>query len=223
MTPSQKEGWAKAKSYFDEKKSLPGRESKKKNFDLVWQVLESIRGDGVNDYSVTVVARRLAPLGGLSAQSLRNASGVDYRKLIDIYAEAFERAPKKSGNKLESALALVSDPSVRTSIKAKLDRADQLERENERLILALKSRSIGLSPDARGARPATPPSESPSVPERAALTPRLISALAKGMNEARLKERGLTVRADGSISDSSGVVLFPPGFAEAISRLLPPL
>lgn len=221
MTPRQKEGWAKAKAYLDEKINLAERASKKKNLELVWQALESIRNDGMNDYSLATVGRRLKPLGGMGVQSLRNSSGIDYQLLIDLYAEAFQRAPEKSANKLESALALLPDSSVRAAIKAKLDRAEHLERENDRLLMALKSLSIGFAPDARDAPPAAPLNESQAVLECAPLSPRLIAALAKGMDEERLRERGLTVRPDGSITNSSGAVLFPPGFAEAIGRVLP--
>jgi tetratricopeptide (TPR) repeat protein len=222
MTPKQKDGWAKAKSYLEEKIQLSDRASKKKNLELLWQVLEGIRNDGLNNYSLAMVGRRLKPLGGMGVQSLRNSSGIDYQRLIELYEQAFQREPEKSTNKLESALALLSDSSVRAAIKAKLDRAEHLERENDRLIMALKSRSIGFAPDARGAPPAPQLNESQAVLDPARLTSRLVAALAKGMDEARLKERGLTVRPDGSITNSGGAVLFPPGFAEAIGRVLPP-
>jgi tetratricopeptide (TPR) repeat protein len=220
MTPKQKDGWATAKSYLEEKIKLSDRASKKKNLELVWQVLENIRNDGLNDYSLAMVGRRLKPLGGMGVQSLRNSSGIDYQRLIELYEQAFQRVPEKSANKLESALALLPDLSVRAAIKAKLDRAEHLERENDRLLLALKSLSIGFAPDARGAPPAPPLNESQAVLERAPLTPRLVAALVKGMDEARLRERGMTVQSDGSITHSGGAVLFPPAFAEAIGRVL---
>lgn len=206
---------ALALAFLHERKASAQQQSKKRNLDTLWAVLEEMRKEGQADYSLVAVGKRLEKAGGLKTQSLRNASGADFRRLIDLYREAFAPEPASDGGatQLERALALISDAGMRTAIKAALAESKRLKVENDRLHGAMSGLLI----------PATPPTlalRSDIQEPEIRLPKRLRDALSKGLSEGRLRERGLSVQEDGAIADMRGDLLFPPGFATAIAEVL---
>ena len=103
-------------------------------------------------------------------------------------------------------------------LRMAIEEGKRLKGVNDSLHAAFKTLQVGSMP--------TPPSA--PVPKEASttqtpgssLTPRLKSALHKGVDRARLAERGLVVADDGSIQTDSGESLFPPAFVTAIEAAL---
>lgn len=200
-----------ARAFLADVKGRARLESKKRNLDLLWRALEQTRDEGKKRYGIADVGAKLAVLGGMKAQSIRNEAGEDYRKLIQLFADA-DSSPALDASPLERALALIADDGVRQGVKAALVEARRLKVENDRLRALCGEIVIPLHAGM------TPTAKAVAIPS-AGLTPRLRSALQKGMSPERLAERGLSVNADGSINQG-GQKLFPPGFASAIEQIL---
>ena len=210
-----------ARQLYQSYRDAANRESKLKNLDLLWAVLEAIRDEGGRDYSLAEVGRRLEFAGGLKTQSLRNTQGAHFRDVIAAYAAAVSGSKKyvaKGRSQVEAALELITDLSIRATLRMAIEEGKRLKVVNDNLHAAFKTLQVGSMP--------TPPSA--PVPKEASttqtpgssLTPRLKSALHKGVDRARLAERGLVVADDGSIQTDSGESLFPPAFVTAIEAAL---
>ena len=202
---------------------------KRKNLEMLWTVLEEMQRNGAYDYSVAKVGAELEKLpGGMRTQSIHNAKGVHFKRLI----QAFGTAAGGSLNKIakdksqaDRAIDLISDPGIRSVLRQSLERLKKLERENDELRSSFKQLRIWNSDPILGPAPTKggigenadilPPAQQQS----AVVSKRLAEALRKGIDRDRLAERGLVVHDNGSIT-SGNVVLFPPGFVEAIEAVL---
>lgn len=193
------------------------REAKMKNLDLLWDVLEAMRSDGCRDYCLAEIGRRLEAVGGPKTQSLRNAQGGHFREVIGAYAAGIRgstRYAAKSKSQVEVALDLITDPSIRATLRMAIEEGKRLKVVNDNLHAAFKTLQIGVLADpVATAKPPAPVSSMDAGPK---LSWRLLRALRKGIDHARLAERGLVVMDDGSIEDEHGNVLFPPSFVTAI-------
>lgn len=211
-----------ARQLYQAHRSVATKPIKIENLDKVWAALNAILDDGGRDYSLAEVGRRLVKVGGPKTQSLRNAQGAHYREIITAYANAVSGATRylaKSKSNVEQALDLISDQSVRATIRVALDEAKRLKVVNDNLHAAFKSLQVGMTllPE----RP-TGPREQLPAPDQAAtvLSLRLINALRKGIDETRLTQQGMLVAEDGSIENEFGDKIFPPGFVSAIKAVL---
>lgn len=210
-----------ARQLYQAHRSAATKPTKADNLDKVWEVLNAIREDGGRDYSLAEVGRRLEKIDGPKTQSLRNAQGAHYREVITAYANAVSGATRyvaKTKSNVEQALDLITDPSIRATIRVALDDAKRLKVVNDNLHAAFKSLQVGATlPQAtfEGA-PVLP---APGL-DGAQLTPRMANALRKGIDPARLAQQGLHVGEDGSIENDQGDKLFPPAFALAIQAIL---
>jgi hypothetical protein len=198
-------------------RSAATKPTKADNLDKVWEVLNAIREDGGRDYSLAEVGRRLEKIDGPKTQSLRNAQGAHYREVITAYANAVSGATRyvaKTKSNVEQALDLITDPSIRATIRVALDDAKRLKVVNDNLHAAFKSLQVGATLPQAPAE--TVPMLPAPAPEAPLLAPRLLNALRKGIDPARLAQQGLRVGKDGSIETEHGDKIFPPGFATAI-------
>lgn len=197
-------------------------DSKRRNLDLLWQVLEDIRSEGGRDYCLAEVGRRLASLGGPKTQSLRNTQGAHFRDVITAYAAAVGGSTKhvaQNRTQVDAALYLITDLSIRATIRMAIDEGRRLKVVNDNLHAAFKTLHIGSLPSVApfSVMPTQEPSATSGEPK---LSPRLVTALRKGIDPSRLAERGFLAAEDGSICDGSGSVLFPPAFVTAIMAIL---
>ena len=203
---------------FETIRAAAKRESTRANLDLLWATLEDMRLAAKIDFSLAEVGRALERRGGPKTQSLRNAQGEHFRRIITAYAQALSASTRyvaKNKSQVELALDLIADPGIRGVLRHALADLKRLKRENDMLRAAYKELRIGalaVQPESR--TEVLPPQ--PSL----LLSPRLVDALRKGMDSRRLKERGLSVNDNGSIVDAGEVPLFPPGFATAIAAIL---
>ncbi len=197
------------------------RGAKRRNLDLLWEVLEAIREHGGRDYSLAEVGRRLEASGGPKTQSLRNAQGVHFREVITAYANAVSGSKKylaKGRSQVEAALDLITDQSVRATLRMAIEEGKRLKVVNDNLHAAFKTLQVGAVQS-----PPTAPSAQGAITTDAAaspLTPRLRNALLKGIDRTRLAERGFIVPDDGSIQTEAGDAVFPAAFVTAIEAAL---
>ncbi|MGE8450217.1 MAG: gamma-mobile-trio protein GmtX [Pseudomonadales bacterium] len=211
-----------ARRLYDAHRNTATKQSKVENLDKLWEVLNAIQDEGSRDYSLAEVGRRLAKIGGPKTQSLRNAQGSHYREIISSYANALSGATRyvaKTKSNVEQALDLVTDPSIRATIRVALDEAKRLKVVNDNLHTAFKALRLGASLMPSPAAEA-PPSLPVSIVAEGALAPRLKAALSKGIDRSRLAQQGLRVGEDGSIENDHGDKLFPPAFVTAIQSIL---
>lgn len=212
-----------ARQLYQAQRSIATKPTKLANLDKVWEVLNEIRDDGDRDYSLAEVGRRLEKIGGPKTQSLRNAQGASYRDIITAYANAVcgaTRCIAKTKSNVEQSLDLITDPSIRATLRVALDDAKRLKVVNDNLHAAFKSLQVGVSlPSAAIVEPA-PHLSGPTVGSEL-LSLRLLSALRKGIDASRLAQQGLHVADDGSIENEHGDKLFPPAFVTAIQSVLP--
>lgn len=196
------------------------------NLNKVWAVLESIHEDGESDYSLAEVGRRLEKMGGPKTQSLRNAQGAYFREIIAAYATAAGGASRyvgKNKSSVDQALSLINDPSIKATLRMALDEAKRVKVINDNLHAAFKTLQVGasLSSPAKIEIAPTPTAfENSPTDIQTTIPARLINALRKGVDEARLAQQGLKICPDGSIENEHGDKLFPPAFVLAIQYLL---
>jgi hypothetical protein len=210
-----------ARQLYQAQRTAATKPSKVDNLDKVWEVLNAIREDGDRDYSLAEVGRRLEKIGGPKTQSLRNAQGAPYREIITTYANAVSGATRyvaKTKSNVEQALDLITDPSIRATLRMALDDAKRLKVVNDNLHAAFKSLQVGAS--------LPPPAVVEAIPllqpglATDGLSPRLLNALRKGIDPSRLAQQGLRVCEDGGLENERGDKLFPPGFVSAIRVVL---
>ena len=210
-----------ARQLYQTFRHAANRESKVKNLDLLWEVLEAIREEGSRDYSLAEVGRRLEAIGGPKTQSLRNAQGAHFRDVITAYADAVSGSKKyvaKGKSQVEAALELITDPSIRATLRMAIEEGKRLKVVNDNLHAAFKTLQVGATPTPPAAPASHPAITSPA--SGSPLTPRLRNALRKGVDRARLAERGFVVLDDGSIQTETGEAVFPPAFVTAVEAAL---
>ena len=208
-----------ARQLYQSYRDTANRESKRKNLDLLWEVLEAIREEGGRDYSLAEVGRRLEAAGGPKTQSLRNVQGAHFRNVITAYADAVSGSKKyvaKGRSQVEAALELITDPSIKATLRMAIEEGKRLKVVNDNLHAAFKTLQVGAVATAA----AEVPQIAAPVTSVEPLPAKLLRALKKGMDRTRLAERGMQVLEDGSIHDEHGEVLFPPAFATAIDSIL---
>jgi hypothetical protein len=210
-----------ARQLYQSHRVAARHESKIKNLDLLWQVLEGIRSEGGRDYCLAEVGRRLESCGGPRTQSLRNAQGAHFREVVSAYAEAAggsTRYVAQDRSQVDAALDLITDPSIRATLRMAIEEGKRLKVVNDNLHAAFKTLQLGAS--IMPVPPAAEPCIAAAVPAGETLSPRLRRALHKGVEPTRLAERGLSVQDDGSIHSEAGETLFPPGFVTAVRAVL---
>ncbi|ABE35892.1 hypothetical protein DR64_5398 [Paraburkholderia xenovorans LB400] len=212
-----------ARQLYAAHRSTATKPTKVENLDKVWGVLNAIRDDGGRDYSLAEVGRRLEAVGGPKTQSLRNAQGAHYREIITAYADAVSGStryvPKTKAN-VDQALELITDPSIRATLRVALDNAKRLKVVNDNLHAAFKSLQVGAVLHRLTVESEPSVSAADQGATAASLSQRYVIALRKGIDETRLAQQGLQVAQDGSIQSEQGDMLFPPAFVDAIRSIL---
>ena len=189
--------------------------NRKRNLELLWSVLESIRADGSRDFSIAEVGRRMESAGGMRTQSLRNIGAEDFRRIIAEYADAmrikgtFQTAP--GGDTAKRALELVEDPLAKAVLGGYVREAKRLREENNMLRLACRQVQL----------PAILHEESrqPTISAPRCFDPELLKILKHSLNHKTIKRWGV-IQQDGSIYDIQGCELFPRRFLEAAEAAL---
>ena len=119
--PPDNPALADTQSFYEDLKRGASRVAKRRNLEILWDVLEEMRRANAHDFSLAEVGRRLEKAGGPKTQSLRNEGGKDFRNLIGAYAAAVggssQRIPRGERTQLDIALDAVADPGMRALFK----------------------------------------------------------------------------------------------------------
>ncbi len=223
-----------ARQIYQAHRDAATRPSKVRNLDKLWEVLEGIRNEGARDYSLAEIGRRLEVVGGPRTQSLRNAQGAHFREIITAYAHGADGSTRHVGtgkSNVDQALDLITDPTIRATLRMAIEEGKRLKVVNDNLHAAFKNLRVGSSLGGAPSHPtdepstatsaALPPASTAMAPATVpTLPPRLRAALAKGVDMTRLAQQGLIVGEDGSIQNDVGDRVFPPAFVTAIRVIL---
>lgn len=203
-------------------KTQASRENKRKNLDLLWQVLEGMWREGCRDYGVAEVGRKLAEAGGPKTQSLRNEGGQDFRRVIEAFgtcAGARGRAQQLQGrSQLDIAVESLPDPAVRAMFRQVVAENKLYKTQNDQLRSAFKELSVRRPAGTMEASPqlATQEVVMPAQP----LTPRENELLKRNLSPDRFEENGWRILDGGGVVDDAGVVVLSPGFLDVMTKLL---
>ena len=196
-------------------KDASEKSNRKRNLELLWSVLESIRADGSRDFSIAEVGRRMESAGGMRTQSLRNTGTEEFRRIIAEYSEAVRIKgsfqPIPGGDTAKRALELVTDPLAKSVLEGYVREAKRLREENNMLRAAFRQVQL----------PVTLPEEPrmPVLQDVQMIDRELFKILQKALSNKMIKRWGV-IQADGSIQDIQGYEVFPSRFIEAAEAAL---
>ena len=190
---------------------------------ILWQALSDLEADGIREYTIAAVGRRVEELGGPRTQSLRNADGTDFRRLIAAFGNRTDRGEGRSHDRQQSqvqkAISQVPDLGVQTILRMLLEENRRLKHQNDVLRESFKELSLSITESSML-------NDSPELEHVAqrSLTGPLCESLALFLSDQWLESRGLRIEHDGSIVDSTVgddvYLLAPPGFADALRLLV---
>lgn len=213
--------FADALSLVHTLKAQAARENKRKNLDLLWQVLDGMWREGCWDYSVAEVGRKLAEAGGPKTQSLRNEGGQDFRRVIEAFgacAGARGRAQQIQGrSQLDIAVESLPDPAVRAMFRQVVAENKLYKAQNDQLRSAFKELSVKRPVETPDSAQAV--SQDVSVPATQ-LTAREKELLKRNLSPERFEENGWQLMEGGGVVDDAGVMVLSPGFIEVLAKLL---
>jgi hypothetical protein len=195
------------------------RENKRKNLELLWQVLVGMWVEGCRDYGVAEVGRNLTQAGGPKTQSLRNESGQDFRRIIEAFAACAGARARgqltRGGSQLDIAVESLSDPAARAMFRQVVAENKLYKTQNDQLRSAFKKLSIRPPDHAAQPDAAIPVMPSP----KQSLTAREAELLKRNLSPERFEENGWQLAEGGAVVDDSGVVVLSSGFMDVIAKL----
>ncbi|MEZ2738001.1 gamma-mobile-trio protein GmtX [Comamonas jiangduensis] len=198
------------------------RENKRKNLELLWQVLEEMWREGCRDYGIAEVGRKLAKAGGPKTQSLRNEGGQDFRRLIEAFsacAGARSRSQMvRSRSQLDIAVEALPDSAVRAMFRQVVAENKLYKSQNDQLRSAFKQLSVKRPVDE-----VLPSEASASQSLSASVHPLTVhekDLLRRNLSPERFEENGWTRLDNGGVVDDAGVVVLSPGFLDVVGKLL---
>jgi hypothetical protein len=181
----------------------------------LWQVLEEMERKGIKTFTIAQVGRHAEAAGVLRTQTLRNASGEDYRALIDAFARDIgvptTSLPSTKATPLEEAIESIPDLDVRTRLKMVL--VENLRQREEIARLRQGFKHIQQMNQV-------------GVPSLEVLPPPIqqvdIVPLEKFLSPAWIEERRWTVEPNGTLYDETGECIAPVGFIISLAALVHP-
>lgn len=192
------------------------RENKRKNLDLLWQVLETMWHEGCREFGIADVGRRLADVGGPKTQSLRNEGGQDFHRLIKAFATcsgAYKGAPLVQGrSQLELAVEGLSDPAVRAIFRQVVAENKLYKTQNDQLRSAFKELSVRRPSDATQSTHLN----SHQVHQ---LTSGEKNLLRKNLSPERFEENGWNIMEHGEVVDDTGCIVLSSGFMDIMAKV----
>jgi hypothetical protein len=204
--------------------------NKRRNLEILWQVLNEMRSKDAPDYNIAAVGRRSEELGGPKTQSIRNTNGVHFRELIEAFAKQNAASTKKTPiaqiSQVDVAISRIPDLAVRTVLKMMVADCKRLKHENDMLRSAFKRLSVdtrSLGAPATQDAPTRDAEPIDMIPPRKAqpLDAPTARAFTRFLSDDWMEERGWRIEPDGSITDTTmDWLVAPPGFADALRDLL---
>jgi hypothetical protein len=179
----------------------------------LWQVLEEMERKGIKTFTIAQVGRHAEAAGVLRTQTLRNASGGDYRALINAFARdigvAATSLQSTKPTALDEGIEAISDLDIRTRLRMVL--VENLRQREEIARLRQGFKHIQQMNQVR-------------VPSVEVLPPPIqqvdIVPLEKFLSLAWIEERRWTVEPNGALYDETGECIAPVGFIISLAALV---
>ena len=193
---------------------------KAKSLDILHEACREQFKRGSGDFSIGSIGRLSGERGGPATQSIRNATGDDFKALISVWANhtggSAKRQAKLNDNPLYAVLEKIPDPAVRAVVGSVLAENKKLKGEvnllkrNVRIIIDQRPSEIraGVGRDAIQILPAS------------GLTDTEKEALKHAYSDKLLTDEGWHIDASGRILNEHGRVIFKPGFITAIRKVV---
>ena len=183
----------------------------------------SLETQAVRDFSLSAIGRLSEEKGIFKGRVLYNAASEDYVTLIKAWA-AFSGMASIMPPKKEIAppaghayLMRIEDPAVRSIMQSVIVERDKMKTQ----VALLKSKSqIVVSQRPLGATIAPGDEGIPIIEIGAQLTDSERDSLRMAISKEFLSDQGWELGPDGDISTATGRLLFGPGFATAIRKVL---
>lgn len=163
--------------------------------------------NGIYDFSYASISRLGAGLGVPAAQSIRNATGVNYRSLIKSYEDSPEnkvRTHKKRRRQSEDWVEEISNPKIKFLANKTLARLAECEKIIKELI---------------------PPGLEIVVNDRSyccpfEITPVELRALQHLLSDDFFREWKLNLGQHGDVLNEHGKTVFKPGTIDALRKIV---
>lgn len=202
--------------------SVGGRPQKIKNLNMIHDACRQQHDSGTRDFSLKTIGAITEKNGGIAWRSIYQTD--EYKKLIEAwasYAGPSETKPKelKKAPPVQSFLAKIPDPSIRSIMEGVIIERDRLKQENN-LLRELPRGVIDKRP--LGATIVTPTDSSPMpvLTVGARLNHSEKEALKRSIDREFLEDQGWKVGAYGEIVNNKGRTIFEVGYVSAIRRIL---
>lgn len=179
------------------------------------------------DYSISTIARASKALGGIGEVSIRNASGLHYRQLINAWAAKAQTTTKKKylinsrKNQLPTDIELVrklDDPVLRAIFGQIIAENRKLKAENS----ILKNESnivIDMRPIGQSMNSFKEQNKDESILKNFFLESEIV-ALRDSINIDKINRRYWSLSESGGINDENGRPIFKSGFIVANQKVL---
>lgn len=183
----------------------------------------AIKNHAVRDFSLPAIGRICEGNGLFKGRVLYNAASQDYVELIKAWA-SFSGTPDIKPPKKDIKppaghvyLLRIDDPAIRSIMQSVIVERDKLRAQ----LALLKSKSqVVVNRRPLGVTIAPGDSGVPILEIGAQLTESERDALRRAISMGFLTDQGWTVLSDGEIVNDRGRVIYDPGYASAITKVL---
>lgn len=189
-----------------------------KSLDLVNDICKEQVERGSTDLRVVTIGKLSEARGGPSTQAIRNASGSNYRALIEAWDESVSKQePRHSNSKsgTNSWIDSIEKPHIRILAQDAVNKAKRLQSELDHLKSITK---VTIDMRKNSGTYGTVEINGNSV--SAHLSELELKALSQAISDENVERQGWTMDDQGQILDSKRRQVFKPGFTNAIKKII---
>ncbi|WP_457091826.1 gamma-mobile-trio protein GmtX [Microvirga sp. P5_D2] len=188
------------------------------------QILQRMHAKGTHTYSISVVGKECEAQDVITTQAIRNATGADYRLIIEAFARDVGASTTHSVNvrqtPLEEAINSIADKDIRTRLRYLLAEVKALRNENNTLSAAFKRLSFKAH-ESTASVSAPPLLSSPVNATEIQPPPQFDTVpLADFISDRWIDKKGWIVDSHGTIRDENNDRMTPNGFVPALRTAL---
>lgn len=203
---------------------------KRRTLANIWTALEHLRGVRASEYTFASVAQAVdaLKLGSPSYQTILNRPGKDYRALIEAYAREHGQAPSVRAAPIDDLAAGITDMKVRAQVERLV--ADnkslryRLDMLHSRLPQIFAEDVVATFAQPSGTRALPASTEAPRTVQAGEITISKTNSYAIRRFIENLDELDCHIdETSGALVHASGDQIAPPGFLQALRRLVPDL
>ncbi|MFA9395768.1 MAG: gamma-mobile-trio protein GmtX [Halodesulfovibrio sp.] len=200
----------------------------KNSLDKLNALLEARFDAGEQDYSIATIGRVSKLEGGIGTVSIRNKSGENYRRLIELWATKANTTMKKPPvpqsrkHNIPSDMELLKrldDPAMRAVFgqiiaeKNKFKAENRILKQNTEVVVDMRPNQVIHAEQAK--------QEVEVLPSLSGVLLNAdVEALEDAINEDKMAQRGWAISKYGAVKDEHGRPLFKNGFILAIQKVL---